>query len=415
VSVIAYITNQFPSPVEPYVIDEITALRERGVQVITASGQRVAPSSLSVQQRRLAEQTIYLQPMTVFAFVHAAAFLLRRFTSVSDLLARAMRGREPLRRRAAALAHTLLGAVFALKIRDSGVEHIHVHHGYFSSWVAMTAARLLNIGFSMTLHGSDLLLHGAYLDIKLKNCDFCATVSEYNRRYLLAHFPQVPAGKIVLQRVGVECDRRLAARAYHRRNGHLEMLAVGRLHPVKDFEFLVKACELLKEREIPFRCRIAGEGPEREKLESTIRHVNLDDRVELLGHIAPERLGDFYKDADLVVLTSRSEGIPLVLIEAMARGKLVLAPDITGIPELVRDWENGFLFRAGSLEDFVSRIDLINQAWHALSYVRRGARSTVTRSFNREKNLESFCDFLLHRVPAAERCGNHENPVLQQI
>jgi colanic acid/amylovoran biosynthesis glycosyltransferase len=415
VSIIAYITNQFPSAVEPYVIDEIAALRERGVKIITASGQWVEPGSLSPSYRRLAEETIYLQPVTVVVFLQALTFLLCRFRRVSDLLARALKDREPIRRRVHAVAHTLLGAVFAVRIKDAGVEHIHVHHGYFSSWVAMTAARLLNIGFSMTLHGSDVLLHGAYLDVKLKNCDFCATVSEYNRHYLLAHYPRVPATKILLQRVGVECGGHLAKRAHHRRNGQIEMLAVGRLHPVKDFEFLVKACELLKERRIPFRCRIAGDGPERDKLEHAIRDVNLDDRVQLLGHIAPERLGEYYKGADLVVLTSRSEGIPLVLMEAMARGKLVLAPDITGIPELVRDWENGFLFRAGSLEDFVSRVDLINQAWPALSYVRRGARLTVSQSFNREKNLESFCNFLLHRVPAPARCAIDESPVLQQI
>jgi hypothetical protein len=145
----------------------------------------------------------------------------------------------------------------------------------------------------------------------------------------------------------------------------------------------------------------------------TIGSASLTECVELLGHIPPQRLNEYYKSADLVVLTSRSEGIPLVLMEAMARGKLVLAPDITGIPELVRDWENGFLFRAGSLEDFVSRVDLINEAWPALSYVRRGARSTVARTFNREKNLKHFCDFLLDRLPAHARGNKHASAVLQ--
>jgi colanic acid/amylovoran biosynthesis glycosyltransferase len=415
VPVIAYITNQFPSAIEPYVTDEITGLRRRGVTVITASGQEVRANSLDPRLKKFAEQTLYLRPLTVVNLLQAMVYVSGRARRLTDLLKRIVDGKEPLRQKCAALVHTLLGAKLALALKQRGVEHIHVHHGYYSSWVGMTAARLLNIGFSMTLHGSDLLLHAAYLDVKLANCDFCATVSQYNRDYLLAHYPEISASKIVLQRMGVECGGRLTAQSHHRRNGHIEMLAVGRLHPVKDFPFLLHACELLKDRAIPFRCRIAGDGPDRKKLEAVIDGTALQHHVELLGHVDAERLGDYYKESDLIVLTSRSEGIPLVLMEAMARGKLVLAPDITGIPELVRDWENGFLFRAGSLEDFVARVDLINRAWPALSYVRRSARATIHRSYNRKKNLVSFCDFLLDRVTATPRCASNEDPVLQQV
>ena len=66
-----------------------------------------------------------------------------------------------------------------------------MHHGYFGSWIGMVAARLLGVSFSLTLHGSDLLLDGAYLDTKLENCRFCVTISEYNRRYILEHFPRI--------------------------------------------------------------------------------------------------------------------------------------------------------------------------------------------------------------------------------
>ena len=79
-----------------------------------------------------------------------------------------------------------------------------MHHGYFASWIAMVAARLLGIRYSMTLHGSDLLLHGAYLDIKLKHCEFCVTVSEFNRRFILEHYADVEAEKILVQRMGVD-------------------------------------------------------------------------------------------------------------------------------------------------------------------------------------------------------------------
>ena len=95
-----------------------------------------------------------------------------------------------------------------------------------------------------------------------------------------------------------------------------------------------------------FECLIAGEGPERRNLESLIRRCGLEERVTLLGHVPREHMDSLYDRADVVVLTSRSEGIPLVLMEAMARGKIVLAPAITGIPELVIAGRDGISVRS---------------------------------------------------------------------
>ncbi|HEY2116008.1 MAG TPA: hypothetical protein VGJ51_13010, partial [Candidatus Angelobacter sp.] len=113
--------------------------------------------------------------------------MVKHWQFVGELLSRALlRGKEPPTRRLKALLHTWLGAYYAVLLQKRGVEHIHVHHGYFGSWIAMVAARLLGIAYSLTLHGSDLLVNGSYLDAKLKNCRFCATISEFNRDYIRA-------------------------------------------------------------------------------------------------------------------------------------------------------------------------------------------------------------------------------------
>jgi len=219
-----------------------------------------------------------------------------------------------------ALLHTCLGAYYAVQLQDYEVDHIHVHHGYFGSWVAMVAARLLGVGFSLTLHGSDLLLKSAYFDTKLKHCRFCITISDYNRRFILQRFPAVRPEKVFVSRLGSDV---LASAEFPRsttvnRGGRsFSLLAVGRLHAVKDHAFLVRACARLCDRELDFQCAIAGEGAERQRLELLIRENGLQDRVTLLGHVDQDRLGSLYRRADLVVLTSRSEGIPLVLMEAM--------------------------------------------------------------------------------------------------
>ncbi len=297
----------------------------------------------------------------------------------------------------------------------------------------MVAARLLDTEFSMTLHGSDLLLHATYLDVKLKNCTFCSTVSEYNRRYILEHYPGVDAEKVTVARLGVEILEHTAPPAPRlRTHGEpIALLAVGRLHAVKDHAFLVRACARLHARNVRFECSIAGDGPERRNLESLIREWGLEAQVTLLGHVQREQMDSLYDRADAVVLTSRSEGIPLVLMEAMARGKIVLASAITGIPELVIAGRTGFLYEAGSLDDFVDRLLFIHSLMQApdhpdlrpyilsaarqLDWVRHAAQVHVRHNFNRSKNLEAFGDaFLRHIAPQAGSIP-HENFVLQQI
>jgi colanic acid/amylovoran biosynthesis glycosyltransferase len=410
---VAYLANQFPSPVEPYVAEEIWELRRRGVNVIPCSA-RCATTAFDSDLKTLAAETLCLQPLKLKLLIHAAFLCFLKFFLLRDFFCRALlQGSEPPARRFRALLHTWLGAYYAILIERSGVKHIHAHHGYFASWIAMVAARLLGIEFSLTLHGSDLLLHPAYLDTKLKHCKFCVTVSEFNRRHILERYPVVHPEKVVVQRMGVDRGGDTGpVLPVPRQNPKLVMLAVGRLHPVKDHAFLVRACRLLKNRDVPFVCLIAGEGPERPSVERLIRDLDVRAEVRLVGHLSRQQLDACYPAVDLVVLTSRSEGIPLVLMEAMAHGTPVLAPAITGIPELVVDGKNGFLYRPDSLEDFVARVELVYRAESALGPLCRAARQHVLTYFNREKNLASFCNlFLTHINGTMER--HHENPVLQ--
>lgn len=417
--IVAYLANQFPSPVEPYVAQEIQELRQRGVTVIPCSARHVTTSVNSAPQP-FADETLYLQTLNFRVLVYAAFLCLAKLRLLQDFFRRALfQGHEPVGRRLRAVLHTWLGVYFALLLERSGVQHIHVHHGYFASWIAMVAARVLRVEFSMTLHGSDLLVHDAYLDAKLENCKFCITISEFNRQHLLARHSNLPPDKIVVRRMGIDLHAsRDSCLPDHGKNTPLRMLAVGRLHPVKDHTFLIRACELLKNRGVPFTCVIAGEGPERAGVEALIRELNLEAYVRLTGHLSARHLDACYASADVVVLTSRSEGIPLVLMEAMARGKPVLAPAITGIPELVTDGQNGFLYSPGSLEDFVARVQLIYDSLATLGDLGRAARQQVLQHFDIKKNLQAFCQLFLMRISPSFINGasdrhSYENPLLQ--
>jgi glycosyltransferase involved in cell wall biosynthesis len=236
----------------------------------------------------------------------------------------------------------------------------------------------------------------------------------------------------LVARLGVEVTESAAfSSSCPKTDDTLTLLAVGRLHSVKDHAFLVKACSHLLSRNVKFQCAIAGDGPERRNMKALIRELGLEMRITLLGQVAREDMASYYDEADVVVLTSRSEGVPLVLMEAMARGRIVLAPAITGIPELVIAGKTGFLYESGSLDDFVSRLLFIRTLLQApatpelrpyvlsaarqLSAIREAAREQVFLHFNRSKNLESFGDVFLRRIASQTESIRHEDFVLQQI
>lgn len=416
---VAYLANQFPVAVEPYVVEEIRELRQRGVKVISGSVRKPNRSTDTVDN----SVDLCLEPISLSAMLRACLLIAKRWKTISPLIARILlRGSESPTLRLKALLHTLLGAYYATLLLDRAVDHIHVHHGYFGSWIAMTAARLLGVTYSLTLHGSDLLLHQAYLGEKLRHCRFCLTISEYNRQYILDHFPEIDPGKIVVSRLGVDVAQpaiEINPNASTRRK--FTILAVGRLHAVKNHSFLIHACARLRDVGLDFECLIAGEGPERQRLNSLIRENHLQRKVTLLGHIVPHEMNSFYQQANLFVLTSLSEGIPLVLMEAMAKELIVLAPAITGIPELISHEKTGYLYHPGNMGDFIEKLVVIHRMKEEipssgnLHQVRRAARMKVFHDFNREKNLHHFADLFLQSISPQPRSSPDANPVLQQV
>ena len=415
---VIYLANSFPETVESYVGEEIRELRKHGIHVVPCAVRRPKSGPATLLEWN---ETRYCFPINVVTAVLATWTLCRHARRLQDLFRRILGGEESLGRQIRTIAHTWLGAYLAVLTRDQEVHHIHVHHGYFSAWIGMVAARIVGASFSMTLHGSDLLVRADYLDAKLANCRFCYTVSEFNRQYLVSRYPQIDPGKVLLRRLGVDVT-------LWRPHGQMPardtftILSVGRLHPVKNHAFLVLACRFLKSRGMQFRCAIAGEGEERKRLEQLILRLDLQQEVNLLGHVPREQLPALYASADLVPLTSHSEGIPLSLMEAMASGCVVLAPGITGSPELISDEKDGLLYSPDSMDNFLSKLELVFSRGAALDEMRIAARSKIKSRFNGALNLASFAQDFVSRIekswaPAASSFENHhhEDSVLQQI
>ena len=416
---IAYLCNSFPEPSEGYFSEEVKELRMHDAEVIACSVRR--PKGHCTADCETVEHTVYLFPLSFVLSAKATWLCIARFHLISDLAARVVRGPEPFGKRLRTLVHTWLGAYLAARLSISRPDHIHVHHGYFAAWVGMIAARILHAGFSGTLHGSDLLVRADYLDVKLNDCQLCITVSDFNRRYILEHYPGVDPERVLVQRLGVDVERwrPLPVDGEH---DTFSILTVGRLHRVKNHGFLLLACRALKSADVRFECLIAGEGEERQSLEQLISHLDLANEVQLLGQVPREGLPHLYAKADVVALTSHSEGIPITLMEAMAMECIVLAPDITGIPELISHGKTGLLYHPNSMEDFLLQLQVVLHGGKLLSRVRHAARQQVLRHFNARCNYARFAESLLdltstsaERELLADPRGTHEDPVLQQI
>ena len=411
---VAYIANQFPSSIESYVMDEISELRKRGVRVICCSGKRVRSRELGEREREFWNETRFFQPLSDTQLMRAVRRLSSQPQAYSLLLKPVLR-ELPVSpaRRLRSLGHTVMGAAMAEELAPFAVQHLHAHHGYFASWMALVAARLLGIGFSFTLHGSDLLVRADLLAAKLHECRFCVTVSDFNRKHILKSFPSTPPSKVIVQRLGVDRVPRSNVPVVKPQPRRLCLLSVGRLHAVKNYAFLIQACAALRDEGVDFLCWIVGEGPDRPALELLIDELRLRDQVLLLGYVDRADLFSYYQYADLVALTSLSEGLPLVLMEAMAHEKLVLAPAITGIPELVEHGRTGFLYKSGSLTDFISTVRWILDHTASLGAVQRSAAESIAVNYNRQQNVGQFADQFLARIDQPE--SQYASSLLQQV
>jgi glycosyltransferase involved in cell wall biosynthesis len=283
----------------------------------------------------------------------------------------------------------------AWRLGRAGIKHLHAHFANAATSVALMAAALAGISFSFTTHAYDIFIDTLLLPAKLSAAAFVACISQYNLRYLEEHYPEALKAHLVVVRNGLDTTR---FRPRTRSPGVPPcIIAVGRLVETKGFHTLVEACAQLRNRGIPCRCLIIGEGPEAGRLKNMIYDFDLADRVILKGKLAPKECLSNYRQADVLAMPAcmrnqDADGIPTVLIEAMAMEIPVVATRISGIPELVKDGETGLLVApddAAALAEALAR--LIRDQDLARSLARSG-RDLVVSQFNSEQSARQLRD-----------------------
>lgn len=253
----------------------------------------------------------------------------------------------------------------ALLAREHGVTHLHAHFASMATTVARLASLISGLPYSFTAHAKDIFHRDVGeedLRRKLRDADHAVTISEYNRRHLRARFPGPDTARLKLLRNGLEMQR-----FPYRRRTELSsvphLLGVGRLVEKKGFDQLIDAVHALRESGREVRADIVGDGPLHEDLAEQIRELGLQDRVHLLGPRTQEEVRTLLLEADLFVAPfviagdGNADGLPTVLLEAMASGIPCVAASVTAVGEVIIDGRTGWLVPAGDTAALIEAID----------------------------------------------------------
>ena len=340
------------------------ALRDAGVEVHTFSLRRAGDSEvLSPTDRAERDATYAIQPVRP-ARVMAAHLraLATRPGPYFRTLAHALRLRVGLWQ----LFYFAEAVVVWDELRRRDLKHVHVHFANAGADVAMLAAHFGGDDWrwSLTLHGPAEFfeVRGNRLAEKLESAAFVACASDWARSQAMSIARPDAWPRFSVVRGGVDTD--VWSRAGRRdADAPVEILNVGRLAPVKGQALLIDAVAQLRERGTAVHCRIVGDGPERAALARRIAELGLEDLVELTGPVGQDRIRELYEQADIFCLPSFREGLPFVLIEALAMELAVVATRIMGIPELIADGECGVLVSPGRADQLADALmELVGDA-----------------------------------------------------
>jgi glycosyltransferase involved in cell wall biosynthesis len=235
-------------------------------------------------------------------------------------------------------------------LRKAGVEHVHAHFGTNSAEVAMLVHILGGPRWSFTAHGTETFDNPQLIGLseKVLHCAFVVAVSSYGRAQIYRSVEPQHWRKVHLVRCGLDpsfLDAPIPAGALPRR-----LVCVARLSPEKGHTLLVEAARRLAGQGIDFELVLAGDGELRPEIDALIAQHALADKVRITGWISGQQVRDAILSARALVLASFAEGLPVVIMEAMALRRPVIATSVGGIPELVRAGENGWLVPAGDVE-----------------------------------------------------------------
>jgi glycosyltransferase involved in cell wall biosynthesis len=298
---------------------------------------------------------------------------------------------------------------FAQLFARKKVNHFHVHFANRAAHTALFLKAMTNLPFSITAHGQDFMADLGSDDLLREICaaaEFVAVETEYSRGLMAQRCPK-SADKIHRVYNGMDLGNFLAGAATAATSGPVQILSVGRLVSFKGFEYLIEACEQLRQRSVHFRCEIIGDGPLRETLQQRIDELRLGALVTLEGALPQDRVIEKLERCDIFALASTSDDkgasdvFPTVILEAMAAARAVVSTTMAGIPESVVDKETGLLVPPGESGFFADALETLCRDRELRTRFGSAGRARIEQNFKIETTVRPLIELLEKQKQAA--------------
>ncbi len=397
---ILYIAAILPARSETFVYREIFALRGCGVYVRTASVHCPETELGLPELDELASSAIP---------VYGAGFLKLAFDAgcellchpVMFLLVMALACRDAVMatdirfaNRPKILVQAIAALALAWRVRRLCIGHIHAHMAHVPTTIAMYAARALGISFSFTGHANDLFPNRALLGEKIDRAAFVSCISRWHRDFYRDIVPKDEL-RLPVIRCGIDTAAEVFTPAVHGES--LRILAVGRLVAKKGFDVLIEAVRTVVERsQMRIELTIAGTGPEESALRMLADSLEPRVRVNMPGSLDNSRVMELMASCELFALPLRvtaegdRDGIPVVLMEAMARGRCVISGDLPTIRELIDDGRSGYLIPLGDARSLADVVELLARDRSLLDARGEQARRRIVEEFDLDANARAL-------------------------
>ena len=386
---IAYLCSEYPAISHTFIYREIESLRKAGMIVHTASIHK--PSNLKVMtsdEQMEAEKTFMVlsQPIPLILSAHLHCLrksplgYLRMAGGAIKLLTKGPK--SPVK----ALAYFAEAGILLQWLHSLGISHIHEHFANPTAIVAMLMKIYGGINYSLSVHGPDIFyrVDSALLEEKVQEAAFIRCISHYCLSQIMRISEPAKWDKFHIVRCGVNPDLYSVREEPH--NPIPNILCVGRLVPAKGQHIMLEACRILKKEGLHFQVTIIGEGPDSRSLEQFTTINSLKDIVTFTGVLGQNTVRDYYDKADIFVLASFAEGVPVVLMEAMAKEIPVISTRITGIPELIEHEHDGLLATPGDADDLARQIRKLLKNPELRCVFGRAGRKKVISLYNQHIN-----------------------------
>jgi glycosyltransferase involved in cell wall biosynthesis len=356
---IAYFINQYPKVSHSFIRREILALERQGFEVQRIALRGWDGELVDAEDMSEREKTRYVLEGGVKELLMPVLRVLRatpgRFFSTLWLALRM--GRRADRSWPYHLIYLAEACRLLPWLQAFGAEHVHAHFGTNSTEVVMLANALGGPAYSFTVHGPEEFDKPQFIHLgeKVRRAAFVAAISSYGRSQLFRWVDHGHWAKVKIVHCGLE-------RAFHDVPATPvpsvpRLVCVGRLCEQKGQLLLLEAARILAAKGVAFEIVLAGDGEMREQIETLIARHGLQAQVRITGWISSEQVRAEILAARALVLPSFAEGLPVVIMEAMALRRPVLTTYVAGIPELVRQGENGWLFPAGTVEELAAALE----------------------------------------------------------